>query len=90
MPGTNPILPERILFWLRCMAEGKPVPMPLGVRREDGTIYPLGTEDYAKAAAALLAGIRKYTMYVVEEKDLPPDKLESLRKSREQRHAQGN
>ena len=90
MPGTNTILLDRILYWLRCIEQGKPMTMPLGVRREDGTIYPLCTEDYAKLAAVRLAGIRKYTMYVVEEKEISPDKLESIREAWEQRHAQGN
>jgi uncharacterized short protein YbdD (DUF466 family) len=59
-------------------------------RREDGTVYPLGTEDAAKLAAARLAGVEKYSMYVIEERNVAPDRLESLRKALEQRHAAGN
>ena len=90
MPGTNLILEERIRYWLHRIEQGKPVTMSVCVRRQDGTVYPLGVESYARLAAARLVGAEEAPMYIIEEKDATPDRLESLRKALEQLQAEGN
>ena len=90
MPGTNPILLDRILYWLRCIEQGKPMTMAVAVRRADGTISPLGDEDYAKLTAAFLLGAEEAPVYLIDARDETPDRLESLRKELEKLQTEGN
>jgi hypothetical protein len=90
MAEADPVIEERIQYWMRQIQQGKGMPMPVSVRRADGTVYPLGDEDRCKMEAAMRLGEKSVNTYVIKEENTTPEKLADLRKKLEQSRAADN